>query len=319
MDTIERFIGYAGMGQKQMNTNQKDSYMHTPPVQPVCGAADGDPAHPDLHKPGWDIELLLGELEPLCPWLYFELKKISHQFEVYQDHNIRKAMCMFQARGCLLAFKRRIGKAVLMLTNLPLDSKNILLPELPPLYLRWNHHPVCLLDYFQSSIFQNISCRVHRSQKEAFDMCQEAFSARQKSWVTREMGRIMPKLQVGTRLSQSILQGQRANSHEVIGSLEVLHLKMNWIISQLQHNGQDVSVDESDADSSAVAPVHGFPPITPQSWSSKPPSFLSPNVPRVSFDSKVNSKGKKRLHKPPSPVLDRLLLFKSFGFLAVVV
>jgi hypothetical protein len=212
MDDIERFIGYAGMGQKQMNANQKDTYMQTPPVQPVYGAADSDPNHPDLHKPGLDIELLPDELESLCLWLYPKLKKVDTQFLVYQDHNIRKVMCMFQARGCLFAFERQIGQAALMLASLPLDSKNNLMPDLPPLYLQWSQHPLCLLEFFQSLVFQTNCCRVYESQKEEFDQSQDEFTACQKSWVTREMKRIMPKLHAGTCMSQSILQDQCQNS-----------------------------------------------------------------------------------------------------------
>jgi hypothetical protein len=282
-------------------------YMHTPPVQPVCGAADGDPNHPDLHKPGWDIVFQPGELELLCPWLFSELKKVDDLFLLYQDHNIRKALCLFQARGCLLAFERRIGQAVLMLASLPLDFKNNLLADLPPLYLRWARHPVCRHEYFQSTVFKNICYRVHKSQKEEFEQSKEMFSAVQKSWVSVEMGRIMPKLHAGTRLSQCILQGQRQSAHEVIGSLEVLHSKMNWIISNLQNNGQDVSEDGRegcDGDDAAMAPSHSPTVLPSTSWST-PPSFVSTNVPLICYNSKLNSKGKKRLHKPPSPVLNR--------------
>jgi hypothetical protein len=35
LDCIEGFLGYAGMGRKQMNSSQKDSYLQTPPVQPI--------------------------------------------------------------------------------------------------------------------------------------------------------------------------------------------------------------------------------------------------------------------------------------------
>jgi hypothetical protein len=46
----DRFFGYAASG-KIMNYNQKDSYLFTPPVAPVCGAGDGDPKNPSFHKP----------------------------------------------------------------------------------------------------------------------------------------------------------------------------------------------------------------------------------------------------------------------------
>jgi hypothetical protein len=53
----ESFFGYAASGEKKMNSNQKDSYLFTPPVAPVCGAADGDPKNPSFHKPAWSIDL----------------------------------------------------------------------------------------------------------------------------------------------------------------------------------------------------------------------------------------------------------------------
>jgi hypothetical protein len=204
-------------------------------------------------------------------------------------------MCLFQARGCLLAFERRIGHAVLMLASLPLDCKNNLMADLPPLYLRWGRHPVCRHEFFKSSVFQNICHRVHKNQKEDFDQCVESFSAVQKNWVTVEMGKIIPKIHAGTRLSKSILQGQRQNSHEVICSLEVLHSKMNWIISNLQNNGQDASVDGSGcADDEDVALAPSSRVVVPSTeWSPIPPSFVSTNLPLICYNSKLNSKGKK--------------------------
>jgi hypothetical protein len=53
----ESFFGYAASGEKKMNSNQKDSYLFTPPVAPVCGAEDGDPKNPSFHKPAWSIDL----------------------------------------------------------------------------------------------------------------------------------------------------------------------------------------------------------------------------------------------------------------------
>jgi hypothetical protein len=52
----ERFFDYAASGEKKMNSNQKDSYLFTPPVAPICGAADGDPKNPSFHKPTWSID-----------------------------------------------------------------------------------------------------------------------------------------------------------------------------------------------------------------------------------------------------------------------
>jgi hypothetical protein len=54
----ERFFGYAASVEKKMNSNQKDSYLFTPPMTPVCGAADGDPKNHSFHKPAWSIDLV---------------------------------------------------------------------------------------------------------------------------------------------------------------------------------------------------------------------------------------------------------------------
>jgi hypothetical protein len=82
---------------------------------------------------------------------------------------------------------------------------------------------------------------------------------------------------------------------------------MNWIISNLQNNGQDASVDGSgcaDDEDAALAPLSRV--VVPSTeWSPIPPSFVSTNLPLICYNSKLNSKGKKRLHKPPSPVLNR--------------
>jgi hypothetical protein len=309
LDTIERFIGYAGMGQKQMNSSQKDSYLHTPPVQPVCGAADGDPNHPDLHKPGWDIELYPGELEPLCPWLYRELKKIEIGFSMYPDHPTRTKMCLFQARGCLLAFERRIGQGVKMLASLPLNEKNLMLAEEPAIHLHWANHPVCLLDYFQSIVFQNISNRVQKGQRQESFATSNDLSSRQKNWVSQEINKITPKLNASARLSQAILQGQRQSFAKVARSLEGLHTKTDWIIGHLVTNANipttirkckpDAVVNVESVSQYSSPSTHGNDvPI-------RPPRYVCTTTVEAAFNPLVNSKGKKRKHCPPSPVLNR--------------
>ncbi len=68
-DTIERFIGYAPAG-KKMNDNQRESYLHCPPVQAVVAAANGDPLRPSSHQPGCNVSITLerdGDLVSLCP------------------------------------------------------------------------------------------------------------------------------------------------------------------------------------------------------------------------------------------------------------
>jgi hypothetical protein len=113
LDTIERFIGYAGMGQKQMNLRQKDSYLHTPHVQPVCGAAYGGLNHLDP----WSSQALLGHWT-LSWWIRtfmslavsYELKKIEIRFHMYLNHDIHMKMCLFQVRGCLLSLRGELDR-----------------------------------------------------------------------------------------------------------------------------------------------------------------------------------------------------------------
>ena len=66
---LERFIGYASTGQKQMNGNQLHSYLFNSPVQAVAGAADGDPNSPATFISGWDVTIPPNDLSTLCPWL----------------------------------------------------------------------------------------------------------------------------------------------------------------------------------------------------------------------------------------------------------
>ena len=66
---LERFIGYATNGQKQMNGNQLNSYLFNSPVQAVAGAADGDPNSPATFVSGWDVTIPPNDVSTLCPWL----------------------------------------------------------------------------------------------------------------------------------------------------------------------------------------------------------------------------------------------------------
>jgi predicted mannosyl-3-phosphoglycerate phosphatase (HAD superfamily) len=66
---LERFIGYASNGQKQMNGNQLHSYLFNSPVQAVAGAGDGDPNSPSTFISGWDVTISPTHLSTLCPWL----------------------------------------------------------------------------------------------------------------------------------------------------------------------------------------------------------------------------------------------------------
>ena len=143
----ERFFGYAASREKKMNSNQKDSYLFTPPVAPVCGAADGDPKNPSFHKPAWCIELAPNELHDLCPWLYTQLQVVQDAFDLHPTFKARKVLCLFQASSCLLSMERRISQAVKMLASLPVDEKNNLNSECVSIHERWSSFAVCRLPY----------------------------------------------------------------------------------------------------------------------------------------------------------------------------
>jgi hypothetical protein len=117
----ERFFGYAASEKKKIS-NQKDSYLFTPPVAPVCGAADGDPKNPSFHKPAWSIQLGESELLDLCPWLYSELHRVDASFVANPTFKVWKNLCLIQAHACLLALERRIAQAVKMLASVPVDD-----------------------------------------------------------------------------------------------------------------------------------------------------------------------------------------------------
>jgi hypothetical protein len=168
-DTIKHFIGYATAG-KKMNDNQRDNYLHCPPVQAVVDAADGDPLCPSLHQPGWNVSITPlgrdGDLVSLvCPWLYSELAKVQ---EVYDQASPKERQdhCLYQALGSLKAFESQIAHAVKLLASLPLDAKNILMPLVEPIYIKWQSFPVLHNDFFGSPWFQALVTLVQTGQKQ---------------------------------------------------------------------------------------------------------------------------------------------------------
>jgi hypothetical protein len=176
----ERFFGYAASGEKKMNSNQKDSYLFTPPVAPVCGAADGDLKNPSFHKPVWSINLAETELYNLCPWLYTQLRIVDDAFVLYPSFKARKGLCLFQAQACLLAMERRISQAVKMLASRPVDDKNNLISESPPIHQWWSSYCVCRLPFFQSANFLDICRHVYKAQMDQALMLDGEPPAKQK-------------------------------------------------------------------------------------------------------------------------------------------
>ncbi len=206
-DTIERFIGYAPAG-KKMNDNQRESYLHCPPVQAVAAAADGDPLRPSSHQPGWNVSITLGrdgDLVSLCPWLYSELAKVQEAYDQARPKE-RQERCLYQALGCLKAFESRIAHAVKLLASLPLDAKNILMPLAEPIYIKWEKFPVLHHDFFCSSRFQALVTLVQTGQKQEALLTSGDLSHQQKSSMQREFSdRITPGIQQNIRTTQSAL------------------------------------------------------------------------------------------------------------------
>jgi hypothetical protein len=182
-----------------MSSNQKDSYLFTPPpcctclwccppVAPVCGAANGDPKNPSFHKPAWSIQLGESELLDLCPWLYSELHRVDASFVANPTFKVRKNLCLIQARACLLALEWCTAQAVKMPASVPVDDNNNLICESSPIHVRWASHSVLKLPFFKSPIFIDICHRVREAQMTKALMLDDEASAQQKHWITHEIG-----------------------------------------------------------------------------------------------------------------------------------
>ncbi len=150
---LERFIGYASTGQKQMNGNQLHSYLFNSPVQAVAGAADGDPNSPATFISGWDVTIPPNDLSTLCPWLWHAISEVEKAMAQFTDPKDQARHCLIQAQGSLSAIVFRVTSAVKLLGSLPVDDKNNLLVDEPAIYLRWSHHPVLSHPFFGSQTF----------------------------------------------------------------------------------------------------------------------------------------------------------------------
>jgi hypothetical protein len=324
----ERFFGYAASGEKKMNSNQKDSYLFTPPVAPVCGAADGDPKNPSFHKPAWSIQLGETELFDLCPWLYSELRRVDASFIANPTFKVRKELCLIQARACLLALERRIAQAVKMLASVPVDDNNNLICESCPIHERWSSHAVLKLPFFKSPTFVDICHRVRKAQMSEALMLDDAPSAQQKHWITHEIGdKVVPKLHACIRANQSLMQGQRRQHEESIflgRRIWSIEQKLESILQHLRRPANltnDSNVDLAGVEEvpcssdDSVDSVMESEPATPSkspplSSTLLPPragvvSSVAPDWFKLSFDPVNNSKGLLRKKAPPQKVINR--------------
>jgi hypothetical protein len=314
----ERFFGYAASGEKKMNSNQKDSYLFTPPVAPVCGAADGDPKNPSFHKPAWSIKLGESELLDLCPWLYSELHRVDAAFVANPTFKARKKLCLIQARACLLALERRIAQAVKMLASVPVDDHNNLICESSPIHVRWASHPVLKLPFFKSPIFLDICHRVRKAQMTEALMLDDEPSAQQKHWITHEIGdKVVPKLHACIRANQSIMQGQRHQLDEAVllgQRIWSIEHKLESILhhlrcpANLSNDSKGAMEDPCSDDDSVMEPVTPTKSCSP-SFVSTAPAVAALSAPtdwfKLSFDPAKNSKGFLRKKAPPQKVINR--------------
>jgi hypothetical protein len=300
----ERFFGYAASGEKKMNSNQKDSYLFTPPVAPVCGAADGDPKNPSFHKPAWSIDLGESELFDLCPWLYAQLRIVDDAFALHPYFKVRKGLCLFQARACLLAMERQILQAVKMLASLPVDDKNNLISKSPPIHQRWSTYCVCRLPFFQSATFLDICVRVHKAQMDQALMLDGEPPAKQKHWISHEIGdKVVPKLHACIRASQSLMQGRRLHQQETSAlghRLESIETKLDTILQHLKTPPHLSPSDQSPFSHEDDVALVGVPVTSSSSLPSPPPSH---DWFKLSYGPAKNSKG--FACKKPPPLIPR--------------
>jgi hypothetical protein len=207
---LERFIGYASNGQKQMNGNQLHLYLFNSPVQAVAGAADGDPNSPSTCISGWDVTISSTDLSTLCPWLWHAISKVEKAMAQFMDPKDQASHCLIQTQGSLSAIVFRVTRAVKLLASLPVDDKNNLLVDEPAIYLCWSHHPVLSQPFFGSQTFFDICFQVQHSQKQSALLVANNPTSQQKSWFGREgQKNIVPKLTHNIGLLQSLLTSNR--------------------------------------------------------------------------------------------------------------
>jgi hypothetical protein len=254
---IERAIGYAIDGQK-MNDNQRTSYLNCPPVQFVAGAADGDPNDPRTFSAGWDVEIFPNEIYDLVPYLYFAISRVESRYNACRSSKEREAECLNQALGALKAMERRIHSAVKLLASYFQDDRNLLLPDIPAIFLTWRS-PILTHPFFKSTSFHTIVQRVQEGQRRESMLLDELPSLTQCNWVKREVTQVLlPKIQSSQQVILSMLQGQRSllhDSHDQRLTLQEQQQTIDRLSCQLSlvmdhfgiENGSSVSSDSSSS------------------------------------------------------------------------
>ena len=105
-----------------------------------------------------------------------------------------------------------------------------------------------------------------------------------------EFDKIMPKLNVGTHMSQSLLYGQR----EVKSDLQCLHAKVDWLKNNLCFQAPVDSSNPSDS-----------PDLVPTPFVYTPHANSSENSLSGLYDPLKTRKGMDRKRVPANPLLNR--------------
>jgi hypothetical protein len=293
----ERFFGYTALGEKKMNSNQEDSYLFTPPVALICGAADGDPNNPSFHKPPWSIDLAKTELFDLYPWLYVQLRIVDDAFALHPSFKARKGLCLFQARACLLAMERRISQAVKMLASLPVDDQNNLISESPPIHQRWSTYYVCRLPFFQPANFMDVFASTKHKWTRLSCWMENHQHSRNTEFVMRLGIRLSQIARLYSCLTKPYARPEASSARDLCSWTPPLSIKtkLDTILQYLKTPPNLSSSDQSSfphEDDIELVDV----PVTPSSSLPSPPP--SSDWFKLSFDPAENSKG-FACKKPP--------------------
>jgi hypothetical protein len=197
---LERFIGYASNGQKQMNGNQLHYYPFNSLVRVVTGAADGGPNCPSTYKSGWDVPVyVLGFGMP-----FQRLKRPWHSLPIQRRKptgvSSMPMACCWPLSSALpaLSNSRRCFQLTTRIIILLILQQYIFGGPITPFYL----FPFCLTNIF------DICLQVQHSQKQSALLLANHPFAQHKSWFGQEVQKnIVSKFTHNTHLLQSIITG----------------------------------------------------------------------------------------------------------------
>jgi hypothetical protein len=192
-----------------------------------------------------------------------------------------------------------------MLASPPLDDKNNLISESPPIHQGWSTYCICRLPFFQSATFLDICVRVHKAQTDQALMLDGEPPAKQKHWISHEIGnKVVPKLHACIRASQSLMQGQRLHQQETSAlghRLSSIQTKLDTILQHLKTPPHLSSSDQSPFSHEDDVKLVGVPVTPSSSLPSPPPSH---DWFKLSYNPVKNSKGFARKKPPTQKVIN---------------